>query len=57
MLTGFWNERKFQDKSLHHTSLTLLVGHWNHYLLLKENIADTLGYVGGVEVKNPFMYK
>jgi len=30
------------------------MGHWSHYLLLKENITDSLGYVGGAEVKIPF---
>ena len=57
LLTGFWIKRKFQDTSLHHTSLTPSAGCWSHYLLLKENITDSLGYVGGYEVKSPFMYK
>jgi len=29
-------------------------GRWSHCLLLKENITDSLGYVGGAEVKKSF---
>ena len=54
LLTGFWIKKKFQDTSLHHTSLTPSTRRWSHYLLLKENITNSLGYVGGVEMKNPF---
>ena len=54
MLVGFWIKSKFQDTSLHHTSLTPSAGRWSHYLLLKENITDSLGYVGGSEVKKSF---
>ena len=52
LIAGFWTKQKFQDTSLHHTSLTPSLGHWSHYLLLKENIIDSLGYVGGAEVKS-----
>ena len=57
LLTGFWIKQKFQDTSLHHTSLTPSAGRWIHYLLLKENITHSLGYVWEAEVKSPFMYK
>lgn len=42
----------FQDTLLHHVSLMPWVGRWSHYLLLKENITDSQGYVGGVMVKS-----
>ena len=51
LLAGFWIKRKFQDTSLHHTSLTPSVQRWSNYLLGKENITDSIGYVGGAEVK------
>jgi len=57
LLRGFRLKRSFQDTSLHHISLTLSVGRWSHYLLVKENITDYLGYVGGAKVKSYFMYK
>ena len=53
LLAGFWIKQKFQDTSLHHTTLTPWVGHWMHYILLKEKITYSQGYVGGVEVKSP----
>lgn len=57
LLTGFWIKQKFQDTSLHHTSLTPWEGRWSHCLLLKEKITDFLGYVGGAKVKNSFACK
>jgi len=57
LLAAFWIKQKFEDTSLHHTSLTLCARCWSHYLLLKEKIIDSLGYVRGAEVKSPFMYK
>jgi len=54
MSIDFWVKRKFQDKSIHHTSWTLIVGCWSHYSLLKEKTTDYQDYVGGVKVKIPF---
>lgn len=54
LLAGFWIKRKFQDTSLHHTSITPSSRHWSHYLILKEKITNSLRYVGGAKVKNSF---
>lgn len=48
---GFWIKWKFQDTSLHHTSLTPHAEHWSHYFLLKENITDSQVYVRGARMK------
>jgi len=53
LLVGFWIKWKFQDTLLYDTSLTPCEGRWSHYLL-KGKIIDSLGYVGGAEVKSPF---
>jgi len=53
MLTIFYIKWKFQDTSVHHTSLTLVVGCWSHCFLLKEKITYPQGYVGGAKVKIP----
>lgn len=57
LLVGFWIKRKFQDTSLHHTSPTSHAKRWSHYLLLKEKITDSQGYVGGAELKIPLHVK
>ena len=54
-LTGFWIKQKSQDTYVHHTSLVPVVGHWSHSLLLKEQITESQGYVGGAKVKIPLL--
>jgi len=49
---GLWIKWKFQDTSIHHTSLTSWTVHWSHYLLLKEKVIDSEGYVVGAKVKS-----
>ena len=56
-LTDFWIKRKVQDMSIHHTSLALVMECWSHCSLLKENITNSQGYVGGTKVKGPLLYK
>jgi len=34
-----------------------MAGHWSHFSLLKENITDSQGYVGGAKVKKFFACK
>lgn len=55
--TGLWIKRKFQETSIHHTSLALIVGHWNHSSLLKEQTTNSQCYAGGAKVKGPFLPK
>jgi len=57
LLKSLWIKQKFQDTSLHHTSITPSAVRWSHYLLLKEKIIESLSYVGGDEVKSHLMYK
>jgi len=51
LLASFSINKNFQDTLLHHTSLTSWARHWSHYLLLKEKITHSQGYLGGSNVK------
>lgn len=44
--TCFWVKKKFQDISIHHTSLAPVVGHCSHSSLIKEKTTDCQAYLG-----------
>ena len=53
LLSCFQIKWKFQDTSVHHTSLTLIAKRWSHCSLLKEKTTHSQGYVGGTKVISP----